>query len=147
MDARLQCSRLVMQEFPRRARGLDYDLNWSLAADAITTRGTAFRNATVRDLVEFSPRGAVRVHKSRALEVTSGPLASAGAGEAFATDVVPGRKVMDVEEYESRLNSVRLAAAEWKVLQSTQDAARSLSLVPPPCSRILAAVIPPAAAT
>jgi hypothetical protein len=85
---------------------LDYDLNWSLAADAITTRGDAFRNPTIRDLVEFSPRGAVRVSKSRAVEVTAGSLANASAGEAFATDVIPGRKVMDVEEYESRLNSV-----------------------------------------
>ena len=45
-----------MQEFPRKARGLDYDLNWSLAGDKITTRGEAYRNASVKDLLEFLPR-------------------------------------------------------------------------------------------
>lgn len=44
------------QEFPRKARGLDYDLNWSLAGDKITTRGEAYRNASLRDLLEFLPR-------------------------------------------------------------------------------------------
>lgn len=47
---------LPPQEFPRKARGLDYDLNWSLAGDKITTRGEAYRNAPLRDLLEFLPR-------------------------------------------------------------------------------------------
>jgi len=39
---------------------LNYDLNWSLAGDKITTRGEAYRNATVRDLLEFLPRKGAR---------------------------------------------------------------------------------------
>ncbi len=97
-----------LQAFPRKARGLDYDLNWSLAADSLTTRGEAYRNASVRDLLEFAPRGTVRVTKERAVEVIGGPEANPGKAEAFATDVFPGRKVMDVEEYEGRLTSVRI---------------------------------------
>ena len=46
----------LLQVFPRVARGLDYDLNWSLAGDKITTRGEAYRNASLRDLMEFLPR-------------------------------------------------------------------------------------------
>lgn len=106
-------------EFPRVARGLDYDVNWSLAADGLTTRGEAYRNAPVRDLLEFAgPRGAVRVTKQRALEVLDQGAAPAAAGAAFATDTgLPGRALMDVDEYESRLASVSgvFAAARKRV--------------------------------
>lgn len=74
----------------------------------MTTRGEAYRNASVRDLLEFAgPRGDVRVTPERALEVKGGPMASAGSALAFATDVHPGTSVMDVEEFEGRLESVR----------------------------------------
>jgi hypothetical protein len=105
-------------EFPRVARGLDYSLNWSLAADSLTTRGEAYRNAPVRELLEFAgPRGAVRVSKLRALELLgprgagAAPAPSpAPAASSFATDAgFPGRTVMDVEEFESRLASVSRA--------------------------------------
>jgi hypothetical protein len=81
-------------------------LNWSLAADHLTTRGEAYRNADVRELLEFLPRGTVKVTKERAVEVTGGPAAAPPAADSFATDVFPGRKVMDVEDYEGRLASV-----------------------------------------
>lgn len=97
---------MLLQVFPKVQRGLDYDLNWSLNADRVTTRGEAYRNASVRDLLEFAPRGSVKVTKERALQVVGGPEAAVKPAEAFATDVVPGRKVMDVEEYEGRLTSV-----------------------------------------
>ncbi len=94
---------------PRMVRGLDLDLNQSLAGDGLTTRGEAYRNASVRDLCEFAgPRGAVRLSKDKALELVSGPLASAISCSAFATDVMPGSSVMDVEEFEGRLASVRV---------------------------------------
>lgn len=91
------------QEFPRVARGLDYNLNWSLAGDRLTTRGEAYRNASVRDLIEFTPRSGARVTKGRALIVdTAAPAATA----SFATDVVHGTSVMDVAEAESRTTAV-----------------------------------------
>ena len=88
-------------------RGLDYDLNWALAADGVTTRGSAFRNANIRTLLEFSPRAMARVTPERAAVAQ---LKAQADVPAFATDVVPGRKVMDVEEYEGRLDAVRLAS-------------------------------------
>jgi hypothetical protein len=123
--------------FPSVARGLDYDLNWSLAAElvfhiisffllskvsvsnpilfhfflpnpshrsSLTTRGEAYRNATIRDLLEFAgSRGTVEVTKERALVVRTPTPTEAGA---FATDAFVGRTVMDVEEFEGRLASV-----------------------------------------
>ena len=105
----------LAQTFPRRARGLEYELNFSLAADGLTTRGEAYRNAPVRDLLEFAgPRGDVRLTRERALEVTGGPMAVARSALAFATDVHPAATVMDVEEFEGRLESVRVVVGgEW----------------------------------
>jgi hypothetical protein len=121
------------QVLPRKVRGLDYDLNWSLAGDALTTRGEAYRNAAVRDLLEFAgPRGAVRVTKERAAEVVAGPLAAPKPAEAFATDVFPGRKVMDVEEYEGRLSSVRNVGSGERRHRSTRHRARRIFAHPPP---------------
>ena len=81
---------------------------------SLTTRGEAYRNAPVRSLLEFAgPRDAVQVTRERALVVRgdgAGVGSGAPAGGAFATDVVPGRTVMDVEEFEGRLSSVRSAA-------------------------------------
>ena len=107
--------------FGRAARGLDTDLNQSLAADGLTTRGEAYRNAPVRDLLEFAERGSVRVTKGRALEVTGGPLAVALKTTAFATDALPGAKVMDVEEFEGRLASVSGAVAAWRARARAQQ--------------------------
>ena len=92
--------------FALARRGVDCDLNQSLAADGLTTRGEAYRNASVRDLCEFSERASVRVTRERALEVVGGPLATALKTAAFATDALPGVRVMDVEEFEGRLASV-----------------------------------------
>ena len=77
----------------------------------MTTRGEAYRNATVRDLIEFSDRASVKVTKERAVEVVGGMFGPSTRSKftAFATDVIPGFKVMDVEEYESRLASVSLS--------------------------------------
>ena len=91
------------QEFPRVARGLDYNLNWSLAGDRLTTRGEAYRNASLRDLIEFTPRTGARVTKGRALIVD---IAAPAATTSFATDVVHGTSVMDVAEAESRTTAV-----------------------------------------
>lgn len=91
-------------EFPRVMRGLDYNLNWSLAGDQLTTRGEAYRNASVRDLIEFTPRSAARVTKDRALVVDSG---AAPATASFATDILPGASVMDVSEAEERATALR----------------------------------------
>ena len=88
-------------------RGLDPDLNISLAADGLTTRGDTFRNASVRDLFEFSERSSVKITSERALEVVAGPLAKAIKTTAYATDTFPGAKIMDVDEFEGRLASVR----------------------------------------
>jgi hypothetical protein len=125
-------------EFPRVARGLDYALNWSLAADSLTTRGEAYRNATVRELLEFAgPRGAVRVTKQRALELL-GPRGAgaqpapspAPAASSFATDAgFPGRTVMDVEDFESRLASVSTRPRERKRAQARAPS-RAPSLPP-----------------
>ena len=42
--------------FPRQDRGLNSDMRWALAGDRITTRGEVYRNASLRDLIEFTPR-------------------------------------------------------------------------------------------
>lgn len=106
------------QTLYRKQRGLSVPLNWSLASDGLTTRGEAYRNAPVRELLEFAgPRAEVAVDAARAATVLAGPLAAAVPTAAFATDVMPGRKVMDVDEYEARLESVREARA--------RDAARA----------------------
>ena len=97
-----------MQVFPKKERGLNYDLNWSLNADGLITRGDAFRNADVRTLLEFMPRAEVKLSKERGVEVVAGPLAKANETLAYATDAFPGRQVMDVEEYEGRLVSVSM---------------------------------------
>lgn len=100
----LACTRWALQEFPRVARGLNYDLNWALAGDQLTTRGQAYRNPTVRDLIEFAPRG-VRVTKNRAVVATAGQ-AAAGAAPTYATDHLPGTSVVDIEDFERRIESV-----------------------------------------
>ena len=76
-----------------------------LFLSSLTSRGEAYRNASIRDLLEFAgSRGAVQVTKERALVGrTSAPVEAA----AFATDAFAGRTVMDVEEFEGRLSSVR----------------------------------------
>lgn len=90
-------------EFPRKMKGLDYDLNFSLANDDLTTRGEAYRNAPVKDLIEFAPRSTVKVTKERAV-ISSARGAKA---VAYATDALPGFQVMDIEEFEGRVQSVR----------------------------------------
>ena len=86
---------------------MDPDLNVSLAADGLTTRGETYRNASVRDLFEFSERSTVKITKDKALEVIGGPLAKAIKTAVYATDSFSGAKVMDVDEFEGRLASVR----------------------------------------
>ena len=81
-------------------------MNASLAADGVTTRGDTYRNASVRDLFEFSERSTVRITGERALELVGGPMAKAIKTGAFATDALPGTKAMDVDEFEGRLASV-----------------------------------------
>lgn len=97
-----------MQEFPRKARGLDYDLNWSLAGDSVTARGDAFRNAPVRTLLEFTPRAEVKsITKQRAL-VTKTAESAAVPAAAFSTDpaAIPGTAAVSIEEFEDKLASV-----------------------------------------
>lgn len=103
---------LLIQVFPANKRGLDYDLNWSLAADSLTTRGEAYRNASVRDLLEFAgPKKDLKVTPERALEIVSGPYTAPSKKRiTFATDGLPNRDVMSVEEFEARLEAV----SEWK---------------------------------
>jgi hypothetical protein len=100
-------------DLDRAVRGLNVDLNHSLAGDGLSTRGEAYRNASVRDLIEFSERAAVRVTKERAVDVVGGPFAARAKFAAYATDALPGLKTMDVEDYEKRLASVRAAAPRW----------------------------------
>lgn len=125
------------QEFPRVARGLDYNLNWSLAGDRLTTRGEAYRNASVRDLIEFTPRAGARVTKSRALVVDSG---AAAVTAAYATDVMPGTTVMDVAEAEARTNAVRRGAGAGRESGGLGDVvalgSRTPSVLPDPVPRL-----------
>lgn len=81
-------------------------LRWSLAADHLTTRGDVHRNADIKTLMEAMPRSQVNIGKDKSVQVVSGPLAQANDTAAFATDAFPGRQVMDVEEYEGRIDSV-----------------------------------------
>ena len=87
-------------------RGLNYDLNWSLAGDKITTRGEAYRNASVRDLIEFSSRKDVRVTKARAVVGVNSVVNVASGAPLFATDSFTGASAVDVEDFEKRLISV-----------------------------------------
>jgi len=81
--------------FPNVRRGTDIDLNASLAADNLTTRGDAYRNASVRDLIEFADRGSVKATKLRAV-LAQGKAPAAATVEA--TDAILGaERVVDVE--------------------------------------------------
>ena len=75
------------------ARGLDYDLNWALAGDRLTTRGEAYRNASIRDLLEFAPRAGHAVTKEKALVCTTPQPQPC---PAFATDALPGTQASGV---------------------------------------------------
>jgi len=87
--------------FPALARGVDVDLNFSLAADRVTTRGQAFRNPDVRTLLEFLPRGSAEVRKGKSVATNGAPQA---ALSVQATDKIFGSDgVVDVEEYEAAL--------------------------------------------
>lgn len=81
------------QTFPRERPGLDYSLNWSLADDAITPRGDAFRNAEVNQIIMASA-GKVDGNKGLLGALNTKPL------KVFATDEIPNAETMDVEEFE-----------------------------------------------
>jgi len=109
--------------YPRKARGLDYDLNWSLAADSLTNRGEAYRNANIRDLLEFIPRKDIKITKEKAVEIINGPFSKNTTVDSYATDVLPNTKVMDVEEYEGRLSSLRDETLSFAPRLFVEDAA------------------------
>jgi hypothetical protein len=80
------------------------DLNFSLAADKVTTRGDTFRNADVRTLIEHIPKGAAEVKKGR---VVSHAGASSSATPIGATDALPGSSsVVDVDSFEAQFKAV-----------------------------------------
>jgi hypothetical protein len=102
----------------------------------VTTRGEAYRNASVRELVEHAPRGSVKVSKKEGWSVEVLGAAPAPA-QGFATDVMAGRQVMDVEEFEAKLRSVR------RPPKNTRRARRNTLRRPPPPSLPTPLNLPP----
>ena len=90
------------------ARGLDYDLNWSLAGDRVTARGEAYRNASVRDLIEFTPRAGHSVTKARGL-VCAAPVPP--PCPVFATEALPGTQARTHLYTQARARSRRKRGA------------------------------------
>lgn len=87
--------------FPREGRGLDYGLNWSLADDGVTPRGMAFRNPEVKELL-MQATGPV----DKDSKVLACGLGADDTAPLFCTDEHEGFVVADIDEFESRFETV-----------------------------------------
>lgn len=87
--------------FPREAPGLSYDLNWSLADDNVTPKGSAFRNASVKELLQHCTG---RLSASKAIDC--GDAVASDVVGPFATDDYAGHASLSIDDYEAALEDV-----------------------------------------
>jgi hypothetical protein len=111
---------LSLQEYPRQIRGLDYDVNWSLAGDKITTRGQVFRNAKVRDFLEFMPRNSIQeIQTSNETVSVHYPAIHCAIS---STDVLKGCNVVDISEFEEILSDLQRNCLSYSSQLFVEDA-------------------------
>lgn len=94
---------------------MDYDLNWSLADDDVTPGAAAFRNPSLRDLLQHSTS---KVDNGKVLRSE----AAAASATKFSTDEFPDREVMDIDEFDERFGALKDALVSAPAL-FVEDAA------------------------